>query len=140
MQGYNVLLILSQDERQVLMCERSKPPYQGMLNLVGGKIEPGEDGLHAAYRELQEETGITRDAIALHQLLRFEYSYEDCWLEAYVGRLSQSVKPSGEENPLVWVSAQENFFDLARFAGMGNIGHMMEQYRAYRERIFIDEG
>ena len=30
----------------------------GLYNLVGGKIEPGEESAHAAYRELQEETGI----------------------------------------------------------------------------------
>ena len=40
------------------MCHRQKPPYQGLYNLVGGKAEDGEDGLHAAYRELREETGI----------------------------------------------------------------------------------
>ena len=57
MQGYNCILVYSEDRREILFCKRLNDPYEGMYNLVGGKIEPGEDGFHAAYRELFEETG-----------------------------------------------------------------------------------
>ena len=59
MQGYNLIAVLSPDGSHMLMCRRRKAPYQGLLNLVGGKIEPGESDGDAAYRELQEETAIT---------------------------------------------------------------------------------
>ena len=49
----------------VLMCKRKHAPYQGLSNFPGGKIEKGEDGLHAAYRELQEETAITEADVLL---------------------------------------------------------------------------
>ena len=32
------------------MCKRTKEPYKGMYNLVGGKKEKENDSLNAAYR------------------------------------------------------------------------------------------
>jgi 8-oxo-dGTP diphosphatase len=52
MQGYNVLMIYSNDMDRLLMCKRLKNPYIGLSILVGGKIESGEMGIEAAYREL----------------------------------------------------------------------------------------
>ena len=60
---YNILLVFSPDEGQVLMCLRRKPPYRGKLNFIGGKIEAGESSETAAYRELWEETGLTLTSI-----------------------------------------------------------------------------
>ena len=34
-----------------------------------------------------------------------------------------------EAHPLVWLSTEEDFFDYNRFAGEGNIGHMVEQVK-----------
>jgi 8-oxo-dGTP diphosphatase len=45
----------------VLLVRKLKPAWQaGLLNGVGGKIEPGETPLEAMAREWQEETGSTR--------------------------------------------------------------------------------
>lgn len=52
MQGYNVILLYNKNADRLLKCKRKKNPYMGLINLVGGKIEVGEDGLDAAYREL----------------------------------------------------------------------------------------
>ena len=70
---YNVIAVLDERCEHVLMCTRGKPPYQGLLNLVGGKIECGEDGVCAAYRELWEETGIAKEDIGLVHLMDFTY-------------------------------------------------------------------
>ena len=56
MQGYNAIVVFDEACEKLLMCKRSKEPYKGKLNCVGGKIEPGEDGPAAGYRELWEET------------------------------------------------------------------------------------
>ncbi len=69
MQGYNCILVYSEDRREILFCKRLNDPYEGMYNLVGGKIEPGEDGFHAAYRELFEETGISREDVTLYHMM-----------------------------------------------------------------------
>ena len=36
-----------------------------------------------------------------------------------------------EQHPLEWLSADENFFDWTKYAGEGNIGHMVEQVKIY---------
>lgn len=66
MQGYNVLMKYSKDMDRLLMCKRLKNPYKGLSNLVGGKIESGETGIEAAYRELFEETSISKEDVTLH--------------------------------------------------------------------------
>jgi 8-oxo-dGTP diphosphatase len=45
-------------EDQVLAIRRARPPFAGQWALPGGKLEPGEQTLHAAARELEEETGV----------------------------------------------------------------------------------
>ena len=58
------------------MCKRKKDPYKGLANFVGGKIEKNENGLDAAYRELEEETTITKDDIMLLHIMDFTYYIE----------------------------------------------------------------
>jgi 8-oxo-dGTP diphosphatase len=127
MQGLNVIWIFNKDASKVLMCKRHKEPYLGLYNLVGGKIEPGEDGIHAAYRELAEETGIT--GVTLVHLMDFTYYLSDCRVEVYVGRLKEDVAVQGDEKELVWMDLTEDFFSMEKFAGEGNIGHILEVIR-----------
>ncbi|SDX31867.1 NUDIX hydrolase [Paenibacillus sp. CF384] len=127
MQGYNVLMIYSKNEERLLMCKRLKEPYKGLSNLVGGKIEPGESGIDAAYRELAEETGISQEDVTLHHVMDFTYYLQDCYVEVYAGKLKRDVEPAGDENELYWSELHHDFFDMSRYAGEGNIGHMIEQ-------------
>ena len=92
MKKLNVIIVFDKDENKILMCKRTKEPYKGKLNLVGGKVEKEEDELHAAYRELEEETGIKRDDIKLINVMNFNYKLQDMELEVYAGRLNKEVK------------------------------------------------
>ena len=137
--GLNVIWVFNPTTDKVLMCIRLKEPYKGLYNLVGGKIEPNEESLSAAYRELYEETGITSDDISIVHLMDFTYiahpvtstnfNADDCRLEVYVGTLERAVNVCGDENELVWLDVTENFFDMTKFAGEGNIGHIYETIR-----------
>lgn len=131
MQGYNCIMVISQDHKNLLFCKRQKDPYQGLYNLVGGKIEEGEDGFAAAYRELFEETGITKEQIKLSHMMDFTYYNQDCYVEVYVGYLTTQVVLQEETHPLEWLTMEENYFDSKKFAGEGNIGHMLEQVRCF---------
>jgi hypothetical protein len=39
MKKYNVIVIFNKEMTKTLMCIRTKEPYIGMYNLVGGKVE-----------------------------------------------------------------------------------------------------
>lgn len=136
MRGYNVVAVFSPDRKTMLMCKRVKDPYKGLFNMVGGKIESGEDGYAAAYRELFEETGITKDDIRLVHLMDFTYPLCDEYVEVYVGGLNRMITLREEKNPLLWISTDRNFFDMREFAGEGNIGHIMEHIKLHWTEIF----
>jgi len=131
MKGYNLIAVISRDRKRLLMCKRKKEPYLGLFNFVGGRIEEGETGIDAAYRELYEETGISRDDIApLIRLMDFTYYMDGCRVEVYVGKLIKDITPCGDENELLWLSRGEyDFFSTELFAGEGNIGHILEHIR-----------
>jgi len=135
-QGYNVIAVFNEDESKLLMCKRKKNPYLGLNNLVGGKIESGESGIDAAYRELFEETSIDRNAIRLTHLMDFTYHMTNCYIEVYAGRLKGIADIAGEENELFWSELNVDFFDMSKFAGEGNIGHIIEQIKIHSKRIF----
>lgn len=130
-QGYNCIMVYNADQSKLLFCKRVKDPYKGKYNLVGGKIELNEDGFIAAYRELLEETGIKKEDITLYHMMDFTYYNQKCYVEVYVGVLNKSVFLIEESNPLSWMELSEDFFDLNKFAGEGNIGHMVEQVKDY---------
>lgn len=138
MQGYNLLLIYNCSGEKILMCKRRKEPFKGLLNLAGGKIEIGEGGLEAAYRELQEETGITGEDIRLFHLMDVTYYCSQGHIEVYVGKLKRDVTVNGDENELFWIDANSRFYDKTVFAGGGNIGHFIEEATTWAAQIFSE--
>lgn len=43
MKTANLVVVLDKENKSVLLCKRRKNPYKGLLNFVGGKLEPDED-------------------------------------------------------------------------------------------------
>lgn len=127
MKKLNVILVYNKSEDKILMCKREKEPYKGKLNLVGGKVEENENELKAAYRELNEETGITKEDITLNHIMNFQYESPNMELEVYAGKLNKEINLVEEVNKLYWIDKNENFYDLERFAGEGNIWHILKQ-------------
>ncbi len=135
MKKLNVIMVFNKNKDKILMCKRAKEPFKGKLNLVGGKVEKDEDELHAAYRELEEETGITKRDIELTNVMNYEYKIQDMKLEVYAGKLNKDVKLVEEINKLLWVDRNDNFFDVEKYAGEGNIGHMLKHVELYEDKI-----
>ena len=46
MKKMNVIVIFDKNLEKILMCKRTKEPYMGMYNLVGGRIEKVYDNLN----------------------------------------------------------------------------------------------
>ena len=129
MKKMNVIVVFDNKIENTLMCKRTKEPYMGMYNLVGGKIEKENDGLNEAYRELEEETNIKKKDIDLIHFMNLTYTKWDKELEVYYGILKNEVELIEEVNKLEWVSINDNFFDMKRYAGEGNIGHIIEEIK-----------
>ena len=129
MKKYNVIVIFNKDLTKILMCKRTKEPYKNMYNLVGGKIEKENDGLSEAYRELYEETNISKNDVTLEYFMNIEYIAFNKALEVYYGMLNKEVNLIEEVNKLEWVNMNDNFFDMKKYAGEGNIGHIIEEIK-----------
>lgn len=129
MKKMNVIVIFDKNLEKTLMCKRTKEPYMGMYNLVGGKIEKENDGLNEAYRELEEETNIKKKDIDLIHFMNLTYTKWNKELEVYYEILKNEVELIEEVNKLEWVSVNDNFFDMNRYAGEGNIGHIIEEIK-----------
>lgn len=142
MKAYNCIVVINEDKKAALFCVRENDPYKGLYNFVGGKVEPGEASETAAYRELKEETGITRKQIQLYHFMDIRYYQQDFILELYVGKLKEEVALKKEKKPLIWLPLTENFTDRTRFAGEQNIAHIMNVALQYPipEKTNIQDG
>ena len=129
MKKYNVIVVFDKDFKKTLMCKRTKEPYKKMYNFVGGNIEKENDGYSEAYRELYEETNISKNDITLIHFMNIEYVVFDKILEVYYGILNKEVNLIEEVNKLEWVNINDNFFDMKKYAGEGNIGHIIEEIK-----------
>ena len=129
MKKMNVIVIFDKELKKTLMCKRTKEPYMGMYNLVGGKIEKENDGLNEAYRELIEETNIKKEDVDLIHFMNLTYVKWDKELEVYYGILNKDVTLIEEVNKLEWAPINDNFFDMSKYAGEGNIGHIIEEIK-----------
>lgn len=136
MKKLNVILVYNKDMTKILMCKRTKEPYKGKYNLVGGKIEENESNIDAAYRELYEETSITKNDICIKPLMNFEYLCSEIELQVYAGILNKDVDVIDEVNKLYWIDANSNFYDLNTYAGEGNIEHMVERFKMFKDKLF----
>lgn len=122
---FNCIVVYNKEKTKLLFCKRIKNPYRGLYNLVGGKVEKNEQSEVAAYRELNEETGISNKDIKLVHIMDFIYYEDPCIVEVYAGILNKDVELISEIHPLIWIDSNENFFNLDDYAGEGNIGHMI---------------
>lgn len=48
-------------------------------------------------------------------------------MEVYYGVLNKDVTLIEEMNELVWVPVSDDFFDMNKYAGEGNIGHIIKE-------------
>ena len=87
-------------------------------------VEENENNDEAAYRELFEETGISRKDIELDHFMDLNYFKYENNLQVYYGFLKQDVNLVEEKNKLEWVEFNDELLNNDRFAGNYNIPHM----------------
>lgn len=131
MRKLNLIVVFNNDLEKVLFCIRSKEPYKGLYNFVGGKVENDETNDEATYRELFEETGISHNDIELEHFMDLNYFKYENNLQVYYGILKNEFDLIEEKNKLEWVTINEELLDNSKFAGNYNIPHIIRQIKVY---------
>lgn len=118
---YTLTIVFNKDKDKLLMITHQK---LNCLNYVGGKMESYEVPIEASYRELYEETGISKDDITL-KFLRQERTITSVddgqnW-ELYItaGVLNKDVMLRLEKNQLFWLD-RNDWVSLINAYGNGN--------------------
>jgi len=131
MRKLNLIVVFNESLNQVLFCIRAKEPYKGLYNFVGGKVEEDESDDDAAYRELLEETGISRNDIELDHFMDLNYFKYENNIQVYYGILKHKVNLVEEKNKLEWVFISDELLNNQKFAGNYNIPHIIRQIQIY---------
>ena len=131
MRKLNLIVVFNENLEKVLFCIRAKDPYKGLYNFVGGKVEKGESNEDAAYRELFEETGISRNDIELDYFMDINYFKYENNIQVFYGILKHEVKLIEEKNKLEWVEINDELLNTEKFAGNYNIPHIIRQIKVY---------
>lgn len=140
MRKLNSIVVFNKDLKQALFCIRAKEPYKGLYNFVGGKVEEGETNDEAAYRELFEETGISKNDIELDHFMDINYFKYENNIQVYYGILKHEVELVEERNKLEWLNIDEKLLDNKKVAGNYNIPHIIRQIKVYlKNGVGIDK-
>ena len=131
MRKLNLIVVFNENLEKALFCIRAKEPYKGLYNFVGGKVEEGESNEDAAYRELFEETGISRNDIELDYFMDINYFKYENSLQVFYGILKHEVNLVEEKNKLEWIEINDELLNNEKFAGNYNIPHIIRQIKVY---------
>jgi 8-oxo-dGTP pyrophosphatase MutT (NUDIX family) len=128
---WNVVFLLDAlppENLVVLQRAANKRFAPGLYTGIGGKVEPGEDILSSAYRELLEETGIHSGQVELHEFARADIDGRYV-LHYFWGVYPHATLPQSADGHLRWV----RFLDLLN---LPLIPTTWEVCRAWRQRGF----
>lgn len=131
MRKLNLIVVFNEKLEKVLFCIRAKEPYKGLYNFVGGKVEEGESNEEGAYRELIEETGISRNDIKLDYFMDINYFKYENNIQVFYGILKHEVNLVEEKNKLEWLEINDDLLDNGKFAGNYSIPHIIRQIKVY---------
>lgn len=147
MKRYVVGFIFDEYLNFVMMLKRNKNPYLGYMNGIGGKIEEKDalfdlpDRDYAMLREMEEETGLSKDKIKKYTyLMTINYPHGiELNIYSIILQTGAEYLPliNSDEGELLWVHANDNELLNVysnQFAGEGNIAY------AIRYAKFIEQG
>lgn len=106
-----VHIFLYRDDGKFLLQKRSmkKRLYPGKWDVTGGGVQAGEDSLHAACREVQEEIGLTLPPERMQKLARLKRPpcFFDVWICRHSFDLHDLVLQPDEVDDVRLVSPRE---------------------------------
>ena len=132
---------------KILMINRNNPPFMGMWNAVGGKVEKGETPEDACVREVFEEGGIKIPVP--ERISRFTWNYDDeigYAFEVEVNPTNIEFPFNTEEGiidlkPIEWVLDRKNYGvieDLRVFLNDIKKGEKHDYHLIYDDSKLVD--
>lgn len=103
--------IIHRDDK-ILAARRAGGAQEGLWELPGGKVEPGEDGLAALRREISEELGCELGVTWLYDTVEHDYPDFHLTMDCYVTSIPAGVEPAphaGVHSELRWLGREELF-------------------------------
>lgn len=152
---YTVVLLFNEDLSKILLQTKASTAFAGMLNGVGGKVEPDESPMQGALREMTEELSISKAGLDEHMDRfdwlgtltlpencdeRFPDNYPELWFFAGVLSDESIVQtPVGGLEEVSWYRLGSAGMPITdrELAGDGDLEYFIE--RALR-RLRDDEG
>ncbi|MEI2664203.1 NUDIX hydrolase [Rossellomorea sp. LJF3] len=132
-----VLLKKEDDQHKVLLVKRAESVLKDEWCYIGGGIEEGEKAWEAAYREVEEETGITN--LSLYSANTFDriYSIEGNYIyiaPVFVGFVAddQEVVLNEEHSDYRWLSF-EDAMGIVSFPGNEEVLSFIEKHFVKKE-------
>lgn len=97
---YTLAFLFTEDLRKVWMIEKQHPEWQkGLLNGIGGKIQPGEDRKLSCIREIKEEAGVVVSPNDIKAVGRI--SGEGYEVHVFTGKTDQVLSTQEQEQILL---------------------------------------
>lgn len=107
-----VTLCLLAREKEILLAMKKRGFGKGRWNGFGGKLNPGEDLLSGAVRELREESGIEASETDLERIGEIDFFFDlkpewDQKVVVYMIRKWKGVEAESEEMKPQWFSLEK---------------------------------
>ncbi|MBP9738331.1 NUDIX domain-containing protein [Candidatus Saccharibacteria bacterium] len=93
---------LLEDDKHYYLSTKTKDPYRGLLNMVGGKVHIGESTSDSAKREVLEKTGLVVVDVRLRGIAEVRIYSENVLLSHIVAYIySSSIVATEQDSGLV---------------------------------------
>jgi 8-oxo-dGTP diphosphatase len=121
-----VLVFLTREESVLLLRGApGKRLWAGRYNGIGGHVEPGEDMLTAARRELQEEAGLTADLWLCGTVVVETGDNPGIGIHVFKGQPTEGEPRASTEGELEWVP----FADIHRLPLVEDLPVLLKRIR-----------
>ena len=94
----------------LLAARRATGPQEGLWELPGGKVEPGDQPIEALRREIREELGCELGAAWLYDTVEHDYPDFHLTMDCFVCTLASGAEPAASEgvhSELRWLAREE---------------------------------
>lgn len=107
-----VAVVTDEEANRVLLVKRTKPPFQNMWSLPGGKMEANEHASESVLREIDEECGLTCKINNFLGAVSEHVIEDSCFARNHLIHIYELKKISGiEQQNCKWFTLDELYND-----------------------------